>query len=121
MSGTCNPSVTSAVSGAIIVNALPSITNQSTATQTVCLNGSFNPLTITATGTGLTYQWYSNTVAANTGGTLINGATNSSYTPPASSAGITYYYCIVSGTCTPAATSAGSEAITLNGLPNISS
>ena len=29
-----------------------------------------------------TYQWYENTVNNNSGGTLIPGATSSSYTPP---------------------------------------
>ena len=40
-----------------------------------------------------TYQWYENTVN-NSGGTLIPGATSSSYTPPVfNTIGSYYYYC----------------------------
>ena len=39
----------------------------------------------------LRYQWYKNDTNKNSGGTAINGATSSSYTPPESS-GTTYYY-----------------------------
>ena len=43
------------------------------------------------------YQWYSNTSASNEGGTLLTGATDSSYTiPTGKTAGTTeYYYCVV--------------------------
>ncbi len=113
VSGTCG-SATSAVSGAIIVTPATSISSQSTATQTQCIGGSFSAMSVTATGTGtLTYQWYSNASASNSGGTLIGGATSSTYTPPATSVGTTYYYCIVSGTCANA-TSAVSGAIIVN-------
>jgi hypothetical protein len=54
-------------------------------------------VSVSASGAGLSYQWYSNTTSSNTGGTLISGATSETYTPtPASN---TYYYCIVTGTC----------------------
>ena len=90
---------TSTVSGARIVNAPVNITQQPPAiAQTVCLNASFSALSVSATGTGLTYQWYSNSSNSNLGGTLINGATSSSYTPLSNNAGTIYYYCIVSGT-----------------------
>jgi hypothetical protein len=55
-----------------------------------------------ATGTGLTYQWFSNVSNNNTGGTSVgssNGGVTATYTPPTTSAGTTYYYCVVSGTC----------------------
>ena len=41
-----------------------------------------------------TYQWYSNNTNSNTGGTIINGATNASYTIPTtlSSGQSPYYY-----------------------------
>ncbi|MEE8885486.1 MAG: hypothetical protein SOI56_02820 [Eubacteriales bacterium] len=40
------------------------------------------------------YQWYSNNVDSNGGGTLIEGATGSSYTPDTSEKGKTYYYVV---------------------------
>lgn len=60
-----------------------------------------NPLTVVATldGYTLSYQWYKNTTNSNTGGTVISGATAASYTPTLpSTAGTTYYYCIVTAT-----------------------
>ena len=44
----------------------------------------------------LSYQWYSNTVASNSGGVLIPGATTASYVPSTSSAYSAYFYCMVS-------------------------
>jgi hypothetical protein len=66
-----------------------------------------NPtLTVTATnpdaGNGgvLSYQWYSKTSPGNTGGTLIEGATSASYTPPhRNTVGErVYYYVVVTNT-----------------------
>ncbi|MFX8620576.1 hypothetical protein ABTM24_20455, partial [Acinetobacter baumannii] len=66
----------------------------------------------------LTYQWYSNSTASNSGGTLISGATSASYTPSNTLAGTTYYYCIVTSlSCTT--TSNVSGAITVNTAPSI--
>lgn len=67
------------------------------------------PLTVVATldGYTLSYQWYKNTTNSNTVGTEISGATAASYTPTLpSTAGTTYYYCVVT------ATKDGSETIT---------
>ena len=101
-------------SRALVISA-PSITVQpSTTAQNLCLNATSTPLTVTATNIGITYQWYRNTTASNTGGTLISGATSASYTPPTNLTGTTYYYCVVSGTCTPAFTSDVSGAITVS-------
>ena len=49
-------------------------------------------------GGTLSYQWYSNTTDSNSGGTKLDGETNSSYTPDISGAGMTYYYCVVTNT-----------------------
>jgi len=63
-----------------------------------------NTLTAQATadsGTAytLSYQWYSNTSATNSGGTLISGATSASYAvPTGTAAGTYYYYCVVTAT-----------------------
>lgn len=100
--------------GTITINGLPTITSQSTAAQTRCIGVAFSSISVTATGTGLSYQWYANTTPSNSGGTLVTGATSSSYTPSASTAGTTYYYSVVSGTCSPVATSAVSGAFLVN-------
>jgi|GEM_PF-1642630 gliding motility-associated-like protein len=85
---------------------IPAITTQPVTTaQNVCINGTTTALSVTATGAGLNYQWYKNTTSANTGGTAITGATSASYTPLATTAGDAYYYCVVSGTCSPSVTS----------------
>lgn len=103
--------------GTITVNSSTAITSQSTDGQTQCINGTFTDISVTSSETGtLSYQWYSNTVAENTGGSLISGATSASYTPLATTAGTLYYYCIVTGTC-GTATSAVSGAFVVN--PNL--
>ncbi|MEI8201381.1 MAG: glycine-rich domain-containing protein [Bacteroidota bacterium] len=86
------------------------ITGQSIDGQVQCLNGTFTPISVSAVGTNLIYQWYKNTMASNSGGTLIGGAQNNSYTPQASLIGNAYYYCVVSGDCGIAQTSAVSGA-----------
>ncbi|MEI6565626.1 MAG: glycine-rich protein, partial [Verrucomicrobiota bacterium] len=78
------------------------------------MNGAASALSVTATGVGLSYQWCSNSSASNSGGSTIAGANSASYTPLTTAAGIKYYYCIVSGTCSPVATSNVSGAITIN-------
>ena len=124
VSATCTPAVTSAVSGLITVNVLPAISaSPSTSTQTVCVGSSLTALSVTASGAGITYQWYYNASNSNSGGTAVStgtGYTTSSFTPSNSTASAYYYYCVVSGTCTPAVTSAVSGLITVNSLPAIS-
>lgn len=59
-----------------------------------CQGGTTPDLTIAVTGsTGtLSYQWFSNTTNANTGGTAIAGKTAPTFTPPATTIGTLYYY-----------------------------
>jgi hypothetical protein len=71
-----------------------------------------------------TYQWYSNTMNSNSGGTLIGGATSASYTPPASlsaSAGVTYYYCVISFSATGGCSviSSNAAALTVLATPTV--
>lgn len=94
----------------------PKITSSSLSGAEYAQGASATPLSVTATklvssGTSLSYQWYSNTTASNTGGTIIDGATSASYTPPTTSAGTTYYYCVVSETGCNSTTSSVSGAI----------
>jgi gliding motility-associated-like protein len=109
---------TIAVTGSI--NSVPSISVQpSTTAQSKCINVAATPLTVTAAGTNIAYQWYSNTSNSNTGGTAITGANSATYTPSTSTAGALYYYVVVSGTCTPNATSNVSGLVTTNALPTV--
>lgn len=117
VSGTCSPAATSSAV-AVTVNSTPSITTDAAPlSQTVCAGGTPTQLTISASGGGLSYQWYNNgTTNSVSGGTSVgsaNGGQTNNYTPDVSTAGTTYYYCVVSGTCSPAATSSA-VAVTVN-------
>lgn len=80
--------------------AVPSIIAGPTGT-TVQIGSEHPSLTVTATvsdnGT-LSYQWYKNTTSSTEGGTLIDGATLSSYSVPTEEAGTAYYYVVVKNT-----------------------
>ena len=109
-------SVTSGTA-AIVVNLAPIFSSQPITSQTVCLDGIFNPLTVIyQNGTGIpTYQWYSNTTSSTSGGTFIPNEITSSFTPPANVVGTTYYYCVATfatGGCT-AITSSLATAVVL--------
>ena len=110
-------SITSNVTGAITVNALPSISVQpSTTAQTVCENIAVTGLSITASagsGTISTYQWYKNATNANTGGTTV-GTNSASYAPSTATAGVLYYYCIVTNSNGGTVTSTVSGSVTVN-------
>ena len=80
----------------IIVVDDPTVSAPSPSYQQLCQNAIIQDISIVASngsGSTYTYQWYEN-INNNTGGTLIAGATNSSYTPQ-NTVGITYYYCVV--------------------------
>ena len=109
VSGTCAPAVTSAAA-TLTVNSAPAITAQPT-NQTTCAGTSVS-FSVTATGTGLTYQWRK-------GAVNIGGATSATYTiaaPVIGDAGS--YDVVVSGTCAPAVTSAAAT-LTVNSAPAI--
>jgi hypothetical protein len=116
VTGSCGIA-TSAVSGAFITNVATAISSQSTATQTQCLNATFTAISVTASGAGLTYQWYSNASNSNSGGTSLgssNGAQTNTYTPQAAAAGTLYYYCVVTGSCGTATSVVSGAFITTN-------
>jgi len=91
----------------------------STSTQTLCVGSTATALSVNAIGTGLTYQWYSNTSNSIIGGSLINSATNNSYTPSTATSGLLYYYVIVSGSdlSTVTSTVSGGITVTVNSAP----
>lgn len=110
VSGTCSPSRTSnAVT--LTVNAPPSITAHPS-TKIVCA-GETVSFSVTATGAGLTYQWRRN-------GSAIPGATGATYTIGASSGNAGAYDVVVSGTCSPAATS-NQATLVINPTPTFTS
>lgn len=82
-------------------------------------------VTATASAGDLSYQWYSNTTATNTGGTLISGATDPSYAPSTDVAGTFYYYCVVtddngstpSDVATIVVSAASAPTINVSGAP----
>jgi hypothetical protein len=88
--------ITSAVA-TVVVNPIPTITEEPLATQRICVGGTIEPLTVKYTGgSGVTsYQWYNNTTNSSSGGIPIVGATSSSYTPATFNQTGTYYYYVV--------------------------
>lgn len=97
----------------VIANPINITTHPSTVPQTYCVGDNAASLSISATGTSPAYQWYVNSVPSNTGGTIIPGATSQTYVPSTSSAGVNYYYCVVTG-CDEKISSV-SGAYTVNG------
>jgi|GEM_PF-1206061 len=105
--------VTSNLSGAFIVNPATGITIQPfTSNLSITVNQSAPALSITASGTGLSYQWYSTNLPINNSGNPV-GTNSASFTPPTNTLGTLYYYCVVSGTCGTSISSAVSGAITI--------
>jgi gliding motility-associated-like protein len=105
----------------INVNPAPSITTQP-ASSSVCLGGTATAMTVSLNSSTVTptYQWYSNTSNSNTGGTLIPGATNPTYTPPTNTVGTVYYYCVISlssGGCSSLTSAVAT--VTVSALPTI--
>lgn len=86
---------------------------QSLAGQSTC-GGNFGPISVTAIGSSLSYQWYSNNTASNSGGTSISGAISNVYTPSSSTAGTKYYYCVINSSCGIPVTTAVSGAFVVN-------
>lgn len=87
-------------------------------TQSVCFNGTAQPLVADATGAGtLSYQWYRNTTNSTTGGTLIPGATSATFNPPTSVAATTYYYVKVSDTSCEGEATSPIVSITVSSTP----
>jgi hypothetical protein len=73
----------------------PTVSSQPIASQTLCQNAIPSLLQVTATG-GIgtfTYQWFSNNTNSTTGGTLLMGETNATFSPPTLNNGTFYYYC----------------------------
>ena len=116
-SGGCNEIVSDTAE--IEVANTTQVDTQPLDTQSICFGGTAEELSILVSGgAGVTsYQWFINTTNTNTGGTVIAGATTSTYTPPVfTSTGTFYYYVEVSYVASGCAglTSAVSEVIVVD-------
>ena len=104
------------------VNVIPGpvfTTQPSTSAQNLCLNTTAATLTVVA-APATSYQWYTDTIPSNSGGTLISGATNSSYSPPTTTVGTLYYYCVVTSGCNrPSNVSGAVTVYPANSIPTI--
>jgi hypothetical protein len=89
----------------LTVNSLPALTTHPAAT-TLCA-GSNHTFSVTATGSGITYQWQLSTNGCTGPWTDIPGATTSNFTLTGITAGQTNtgYRCVITGTCAPVVTS----------------
>lgn len=115
----CGPA-TSDVAAIMVVDD-PVIATQPLATQALCEGTVPTDLAVTVTG-GIgtySYQWFSNTVNNTTTGTLIPGATNASFTPPATTPGTVYYYVEVSQTGIGCKVTSAAAEVMVNPAPSI--
>ncbi|MCX8474039.1 MAG: hypothetical protein ORN85_10380, partial [Sediminibacterium sp.] len=114
---------TSNTSGVVIVNPSPDITSQPNAIdQSFCSGGTATPLSITVnnnSGSNSTTQWYSNIIRLNRGGTLINGATNTTYNPNTNVTQSLYYYAVTTNLSGCSDTSSVSGLVSISPQPNI--
>lgn len=116
VSGDCTPNATSATA-TLTVNGLPTITGQPSPASVGA--GGNTTFTVTATGAGLTYQWQANTGSgfANIGNTSVySGVSTATLTITGATLAMNgyTYRCVVSGTCTPSATSNSALLTVLN-------
>jgi autotransporter-associated beta strand protein len=108
-SGVCVPATVASGTGVLTVNTPATITAQPVASQTLCAGSALN-LSVTATGTGLAYQWKKNTVD-------IGGATSSTFTIASVGTGDAGSYTVEvtsSGVCTPATVLSTASVVTIN-------
>lgn len=78
-------------------------TQPSSNNQSVIFGGTPTSLSVLSSDPDATYQWYSNTLKSNTGGTILSGETNTSYTPSTAAEGTLYYYAVISSATTTCA------------------
>jgi hypothetical protein len=99
----------------VAVNAAPGILS-SPSPEAVC-NGGSASFTVSASGAGLSYQWQKNGSNISNGGT-VNGSTTNTLTLTGVGTGDSgaSFDCVVSGTCSPPATSGGAT-LTVNASP----
>ncbi|MBK9794113.1 MAG: T9SS type A sorting domain-containing protein [Sphingobacteriales bacterium] len=104
------------------IDVAPSITTQPGSPAAVCAGTGNRTFTVAAIGSGtLTYQWQEFISGWNdvTNGGVYSGATTVTLTITNPTAGMNgnRYRCVVSGTCSPIATSDGNATLTVNDVP----
>lgn len=107
--GLCAPTQVTSSVATVAVNTPVNLTTTLTP-RTVC-NGANVSYTMTATGSGLTYQWRRNGVAI-TGNNTATTATLQLNAVTSAQAGT--YDCVVSGTCTPNGVASNTSLLTVN-------
>lgn len=103
LNGTLTNLAKSGTTSNFVGGVWPVIITQPIASASLCVG---QGISVGAVGEQLTYQWYSNTSASNTGGTAISGATSATLSIPSGATGTNYYYVVVSGACSQSTTSA---------------
>ncbi len=117
VTGTCSPSVTSN-QVVVSLNTAPVITVQPSAPASVCVGNGTQIMSVTATGTGLTYTWRKSGIPLSNN-SIISGATTSTLTltnPSITDTG--RYDVVVSGSCSPSVIS-NQVTVSLNTSPSI--
>ena len=117
-SATCG--TTNSNAGILTVNNGPAITTQPATSNVICVGGNIT-CTVAATGSGLGYQWQLSTTGAGgpwnniSNGGVYAGATTGTLTITSATAGMSgyFYRAVVTGTCSPAATS-NDASLTVN-------
>jgi hypothetical protein len=119
VSGACSPNKTS-TNAYLAVNTAPAIINHPV-DQTVCENGCPIYFNVSATGTGIAYQWRKGAVNLVDGGT-ISGANSSklSINPANNSDVSSQYNVVISGVCSSAITSTNATLSGWVSSPNLS-
>jgi hypothetical protein len=127
VSATNNAAAVRSTVATVTVNAaaVPVITISAhpASTTTVTAGSISGSLSVTASVTQsatLSYQWYSNTTASNTGGsTVATGGTSASFTIPTTlTAGTYYYFCEVRATNNAVSVRSSVATVTVNAAPN---
>ncbi|TDO27029.1 gliding motility-associated-like protein [Sediminibacterium goheungense] len=100
----------------VIVNTQPA------AVSAICLNGTVS-LQVGAIGGAsgtFVYQWYSNNVASNTGGTLIPGQTGTSFSTSLNSLDTRFYYATVADPTCGTGVPSNVATVNVRALPSVS-
>ena len=93
----------------------PLILTQPVSTLAVCPGATTgNSISVSAVGSALKYQWYSNATNSTTGGTIITGATSAIFSVPMGEVGLKYYYVVVSSDCSPTTETSTVSAVTVS-------
>src|SRR5690606_2323783 len=99
----------------------PEIVAQPLSSQTLCLGATPQTLEVEVTGGSgaISYQWFSNAINANTGGTPVISATSAQFIPPTSSVGTTYYYVVISQAMPGCSVTSQPVQLTVNPSPMV--